>query len=318
MVFLHSRGGKADETEARGDHETLLRPGQDQIDPPGFRFARHGPQPRNGVHRDQGARLMHHLGQGLDIVDVAGGGLVEGREDQLDAGVGLEPFSHFGGVHRLAPLHLVMFHFHLVGLADFPPAVPEMARGGHEDLLARRSHVGHGGFHDAGAHRGKCQDRLFRPEDELKTLVGFLENRLELGGPVVDDRHTCFRENFGGNGSRPWGHNVTFQHWKPRSAPFGAIKFMRQNFRVGLPQEQPDRHSLLNFFKNLVSLVFDLGESRVFENISRRAFMNALRTYLGRRPLIYNEDLTPFFSECVTHSGTSVKCPQDPGKKYKK
>ena len=117
------------------------------------------------------------LGDRLDVVDDAGRGLAQRREDDLDARVGGEQAVDLGRVEAAAPAGLVARGVGLVGVGELDPALAELARRAREHAVAGPDEVRDGGLHGARAARREQEHVVARAEDRGQALE---DARVEL------------------------------------------------------------------------------------------------------------------------------------------
>ena len=151
---------------------------------------------------------LGHLGDRLDVVDDAGGGLAERRERDLDALVlGQQPVDR-GRIQARAPARLVADLVGAVGLAEPDPALAELAGGAHEDPVTGAHEVRERRLHRTRAARGEREHVVLRAEDGRQLGQHALVHLVEGGRAVVEHRRGHRLRDGGRDGRRPGGHQV--------------------------------------------------------------------------------------------------------------
>ena len=198
-----------DANASPGGHiERLLRAGDDDVDAPVVLAQLGRAEARDGVDGEDDAVALGHLGDRLDVVDDAGGGLAERRERDLDALVLGQQAVDRGRIQARAPARLVA---HLVGavrLTEADPALAELAGGAHEDLVTGAHEVRERRLQRTRTARGEREHVVLRAEDGRQLGQHALVHLVEGGRAVVEHRRGHRLRDGGRDGRRPGGHQV--------------------------------------------------------------------------------------------------------------
>ena len=179
--------GDGDEGETGPHHPPLLRPGDDDVEPPAVDVHRDRRERGDGVDEEQAVVVpdgLGHLGQG--DVGRPGRGLVVRDQHGADRGLRGEEPVDLVRVGRGAVLVLEQLRHAAVGVHDLGEPVPEDADGHDQHALARRDVIGDGRLHPAGPGGGERQHLAFGPVDAAHALRGAGDQIGELGSAVVD------------------------------------------------------------------------------------------------------------------------------------
>ena len=175
-------GAQGRKSQARRQHHGLLRTRHLHVDPPGIHGQLIASQGRDRVHDQNGARAgFGHRGQFLHRVGYAGGGLVGLDHDRFDLRMGIQDLGHGFGVHRPAPFHRQAIHLDPVHIAQFGPALAELAAVHHQGRIPGGQGVGHRPFHGAGAGGGEHEHFLLRFEQIFQTISHLRQDLHKLG-----------------------------------------------------------------------------------------------------------------------------------------
>ena len=175
----------AEDGEARGHHEALLRTRHADVDAPFIHAEVDGGERRHGIDEEQCGMVggIHRLAHAGNIARHTGGGLVMRHQHGLVAvgGVGLELLGEDLDGHALAPGHVHHVDLEAHARAHVGPEQRELAEAGDQHLVARGQRVEHRGFPAAGAG-GREQEDLAGAG--LEDLLHVLEQRQGEGGQV--------------------------------------------------------------------------------------------------------------------------------------
>ncbi len=214
-LLAHSPGlfTHADKRKAGRQHQGLLRPCHNDIQSPFIRLEIKHPHRADGIHhQDRLFQRLHDPTQRFHIMRHTGGGFTRLDVDRLDGRIFFQGLRHVLRIDRVSPLHLDLFDFGPVNLAELQPAFSELAAVDHQRLITRRKEIGYGAFHPAGTGRDQRDHVLPGLEQPFQILPHLPKNFGELGRTMMQNRMGHGQKDFGRNRGRPGSQKITLPH----------------------------------------------------------------------------------------------------------
>ena len=197
-------------------HESFLRPGHDDIDPPGIGLERHGTEARDRIDDGDHAGVVARGDERPDVGDDTRRRLRMHDERHSRATLGQQPGDVLG-LRSLAPGVGQRHDIDPERRAQLLPPRPEFAVRDDERFLSRREQVHERRLERTRAGGGEEEHLVLRSEYLAQAGVGLLEHRLEVRRAMVDHRLGERRQHLGRHRRRSGSEEVALLRHRPQS-----------------------------------------------------------------------------------------------------